>query len=324
MTQHYIEIHKKIRQNRPPAFADFMDLVYLRMSEADRELLPGETSKYVNSVVAFALRYLSEFGEAIAEMVAGVYAQSPGGERFILDPTRLNEISESILFLDTDGHLVTVRNPELVRERETRDDLGTLVMKRYQSYEVLTGLLSGRRFDSYSRPLPSEPVYQPGVILGATAAALPLTGGVSTPTLPESRSDLRVFLCYASEDRETVRSLYSKLQQSGFHPWLDKEDLLPGQDWDLKITRAVRAAHVVLVCLSQHSEKRGYVQKEIKRALDVADEQPEGSIFLIPVRLVDCHVPERLNQWQWVDIFKEDGYAKLEVALRVAAKGVSI
>ena len=133
-----------------------------------------------------------------------------------------------------------------------------------------------------------------------------------------TRRNLRVFLCHASEDKRHVHLLYQQLLQSGFRPWLDQENLIPGQDWDLEITKAVRKAHVVIVCLSKSSNKRGYVQKEITRALDVADEQPEGAIFLIPARLEDCDLPDRLTRWQRVDLFREGGYAKLEHALKSA------
>jgi hypothetical protein len=61
--------------------------------------------------------------------------------------------------------------------------------------------------------------------------------------------------------------------------------------------------------------KRGYLQ-ELKKALDVADEQPEGGVFLIPVRLEDCQVPQRLQRWQWVDLHREGGYDKLLRAVR--------
>jgi hypothetical protein len=99
-------------------------------------------------------------------------------------------------------------------------------------------------------------------------------------------------------------------------PWFDEEDILPGQDWDLAIRKAIRASDVVLVCLSRASvSKIGYLQKEIKHVLDVADEQPEGAIFLIPVRLEPCEVPERLRRWQWVDLFEEGGYPRLLRAL---------
>jgi hypothetical protein len=323
MTQHSVDIHKKIRQYRPPAFADFMDTIYARMLETERQSLPDETFQYVNALLAYALDHFPEFGEAIAEMVAGVYSQSPSGERFVLDAKHSNDITSSILFLDADGQLVSVKNPRLVREGETRDDIGVLVMNNYQSYSVLTGPMEGERFDRYSRPLPATPVYRPGVVLGTKAALLPLAGRAGAQQDSECPGDFRVFLCHASEDKKAVRTLHSRLQKSGFRPWLDEEDILPGQDWNAEITKAVRATHVVLVCLSQRSERPGYVQKEIVRALEMADEQPEGTIFLIPVRLEDCEVPERVRRWQWVDLFEEGGYTKLEVALKLAARRAS-
>jgi hypothetical protein len=134
-----------------------------------------------------------------------------------------------------------------------------------------------------------------------------------------ARNALRVFLCHASEDKQAVRVLYARLVRAGFSPWLDEKSLIPGQNWDLEIRRAVKESDVVLVCLSKRSEKRGYVQKEIVRALDAADEQPEGKTFVIPVRLEACSVPDRLSRWQYVDLFSSGGFAKLEVALEGVA-----
>ena len=115
---------------------------------------------------------------------------------------------------------------------------------------------------------------------------------------------LKVFLCHSRDDKPKVRELYRRLVDDGFDAWLDEEKLMPGQDWDLEIRKAVRNADVVLVCLSNGSTtKAGYVQKEIRFALDIADEQPEGAIYLIPTRLEDCSVPSRLSRWQWVDLF---------------------
>src|SRR6266851_4793692 len=97
---------------------------------------------------------------------------------------------------------------------------------------------------------------------------------------------LRVFLCHSSGDKPMVRDLYLRLKQDGFAPWFDEETLLPGQDWRAQIGQAVRDCDVVVVCLSKSSiAKEGYVQKEIKIALDVADEKPDGTIFIIPARL---------------------------------------
>ncbi|HTP09936.1 MAG TPA: SUMF1/EgtB/PvdO family nonheme iron enzyme, partial [Anaerolineae bacterium] len=129
-----------------------------------------------------------------------------------------------------------------------------------------------------------------------------------------------VFLCHSSSDKPAVRELYQRLRADGFEPWLDEEDLLPGQDWQREIPHAVRNSDVVIVCLSKGSiNKAGYVQKEIKFALDVADEQPEATIFLIPLKLEECDVPERLSRWQWVNYFDPNGYARLLKALLTRA-----
>jgi DNA-binding response OmpR family regulator len=128
---------------------------------------------------------------------------------------------------------------------------------------------------------------------------------------------LRVFLCHSSGDKPAVRALYRKLLAEGVMPWLDEEDLLPGQSWREEIPKAVRATDVVLVCLSHSSlDQAGYVHKEIKLALDVADEQPVGSTFVIPVRLEECNISDRLSNLHWVNLFEERGYERLMRALQ--------
>jgi cell wall-associated NlpC family hydrolase len=132
---------------------------------------------------------------------------------------------------------------------------------------------------------------------------------------PASESDIpneRIFLCHSSADKEAVRSLYGRLKADGLNPWLDEEDLLPGVLWENEIPIAVRDSKYVLVCLSRSSTtKKGFINKEIKFALDVADLQPEGAIYLIPLRLEQCDVPDRLAKWQWVDYFRPNGYERL-------------
>ncbi|NJC97323.1 MAG: TIR domain-containing protein [Anaerolineae bacterium] len=139
----------------------------------------------------------------------------------------------------------------------------------------------------------------------------------------EEKRPLKVFLCHASGDKPPVRELYKRLTAEGVDAWLDQEKLLPGQDWRMEIPRAVREADVVVICLSKKSiTKEGYVQKEIRFALDIAEEKPEGTIFLIPARLEDCVVPERLNRWQWVDLYEQNGFIKLLRSLKLRADAV--
>ena len=103
----------------------------------------------------------------------------------------------------------------------------------------------------------------------------------------------QIFLCYAREDEARVRDVYRRLSALGYQLWMDKINLIPGQRWRLEIPRALRASDFVLVFLSQNSaEKRGYVQREFKLALDTLEEIPEGVIHTIPIRLSDCAVPD--------------------------------
>lgn len=134
---------------------------------------------------------------------------------------------------------------------------------------------------------------------------------------------LRVFLCHASQDKPAVRKLYTYLKQRGVQPWLDREDLLPGQDWEVEIPKALFNSDVILVCLSKNSvNKEGYVQKEIVFALDKAMEKPQGTIFIIPVKLEECDVPQRLSRYQWVDYYRTDGRKRLLMGLNVRAQGL--
>jgi mannose-6-phosphate isomerase-like protein (cupin superfamily) len=123
-----------------------------------------------------------------------------------------------------------------------------------------------------------------------------------------------------------VRLLYRWLAaQESVKPWLDEEELLPGQDWEREIRNAVRAADLILVCLSRGSASRaGFVQREIRFALDVAKEQPPGTIFIIPVRLEECEVPEELRRWQWFDYYNPGGYKRLLRALAARAEALGL
>lgn len=141
----------------------------------------------------------------------------------------------------------------------------------------------------------------------------------------ETEKSLRAFLCHATEDKPVVRELYRKLKENGVEPWLDEEDLVGGSNWKYEISKALGLTHVVIICLSSKSvTKAGYVQTEIKKVLDLALQQPEGAIFLIPLRLENSRVPDQLCEWQRVDLFEAKGFEKLMRALRKRAHDLEL
>lgn len=128
---------------------------------------------------------------------------------------------------------------------------------------------------------------------------------------------IRIFLLYARRDGQAVRRLYGRLVREGADIWLDSESLLPGQDWAWEIHRAIDASHVVILCLSRAFNKEGgYRHEELRLALEKASSLPDGHMFLIPARLEECDLPEPVQKWQRVDLFRADGYKKLLHALR--------
>lgn len=134
--------------------------------------------------------------------------------------------------------------------------------------------------------------------------------------MPTVDHKLKVFLCHASQDKPIVRDLCQRLTDEGWiDPWLDEGKLLPGEDWRASIEEAVEVADLVVICLSNNSvNKEGFVQKELRYAREISLEKPEGSIFLIPVRLDECDIPRGLRFIQWTDYFdenKEQSYGKL-------------
>ena len=131
----------------------------------------------------------------------------------------------------------------------------------------------------------------------------------------------QIFLCYASEDETQVRDIHRRLQGSGFQPWMDKIDLLPGQRWDREIRNALRASDFILVFFSRHSiAKRGFIQREFKLALDILAEIPEEAIFTIPVRLDDCEIPEQFKGLQWANLFDELGFERIIQGIQAGLK----
>jgi len=151
-------------------------------------------------------------------------------------------------------------------------------------------------------------------------------------TAMTEQAKLKVFLCHASQDKPIVRDLHQRLSSEGWiDPWLDEENILAGQEWEYEIEKAVESADVVIVLLSSVSvNKEGYIQKEIRYALDIALEKPEGTIFIIPLRLDNCAVPRKIKHWQYVDYFPSErldwAYKKILDSLRVRArnKGINI
>jgi hypothetical protein len=130
----------------------------------------------------------------------------------------------------------------------------------------------------------------------------------------------RVFIGYASEDLARVRRLARELRAAGMRPWLDREQLLPGQNWPRAIERAIESADFAIQCFSPNCvARRGYFHKELRLVLDSASRVPLEDVFFLPVRLAECEIPARIfSQFQYVDLFPDwsEGIAAIVDVIR--------
>jgi TIR domain len=122
-----------------------------------------------------------------------------------------------------------------------------------------------------------------------------------------AQTKARVFIAYVVEDLAAAKKLYSAFEQRGFRPWLDRKNLLPGQNWPRAIEAAIQASNFFVACFSQRSTcKRGSFHSELRFALNCAAQVPIDEIFFIPVRLDNCVVPRSISRRiQYVDLFPD-------------------
>jgi formylglycine-generating enzyme required for sulfatase activity len=133
--------------------------------------------------------------------------------------------------------------------------------------------------------------------------------------------EIKIFISYARADSGQVLPLYHRLKAAGVNPWIDQEDLLPGVKWRTAIEKAMLEADCFLLCLSpRSSNRRGFLQREINTALDLWEERMQDDIYFIPLRLEECDIPERVDEFQCVNFFEDRGWDRLLKALHAQAE----
>ncbi|MFW1760744.1 toll/interleukin-1 receptor domain-containing protein [Acinetobacter calcoaceticus] len=120
----------------------------------------------------------------------------------------------------------------------------------------------------------------------------------------------KIFISYASEDYEYAKQIYDYLDNTSYSPWLDKEKILVGQDWDLEIKKNLSTSDFIIILISKTSlKKRGYIQKEFKLASELMEEKLESDIFILPISLEEKLTDEKFKHLQHL-YFHENFFQK--------------
>jgi hypothetical protein len=131
--------------------------------------------------------------------------------------------------------------------------------------------------------------------------------------------DTRIFVSYAREDQAPAGSLVSFLRAADFDIWFDKDSLHAGQDWRMVIEQEIARARLLIICLSKTSvDKTGFVQKEMRLALQQAELRPASQVYIIPVSLDTCVVPRDIERLHVLDLREPDASWRLLEAIQNA------
>jgi hypothetical protein len=94
-------------------------------------------------------------------------------------------------------------------------------------------------------------------------------------------SPLKAFLCYCAEDKPRVREPGRQLRALGVTTWLDEETTCYSRVSGRDSQGSRGSGRYNCLSLGSFHNKTGFIQKEIRLALDMADEHPPGrSLFL--------------------------------------------
>lgn len=100
---------------------------------------------------------------------------------------------------------------------------------------------------------------------------------------------LKTFIIYAREDavfkNELLRQLAPFAQTGLIEKW-DDSHILPGEEWEKSIEKALESSQIVLMLVSADSLFSDFIQrKELKKALE---QKREGATRVIPILIRDC------------------------------------
>lgn len=119
----------------------------------------------------------------------------------------------------------------------------------------------------------------------------------------------KLFISYAHEDIGIAKRICQDLKRYGLDVWIDYDNVLPGQKWQVAIEDVIKQSSYCLALLSSYSiTGNGGLQKEIKSVLEILEQNFETEIHLITIRLDECEPSLKTSDIYCIDLFPESEY----------------
>ncbi len=87
-----------------------------------------------------------------------------------------------------------------------------------------------------------------------------------------------VFVSYSQHDKPVADAVVARLEQDGVRCWIAPRDIVPGTSWGEAIVEAIDASRVMVLVLSDNSNRSRQVVREVERAV-------AGNAIILPFRI---------------------------------------
>lgn len=144
------------------------------------------------------------------------------------------------------------------------------------------------------------------------ATAPPDAAAASAPDAP------KVFICYASENKDAADAIHRRFVEAGLSVWLDRANLEGGAAFDREIERALAEVDYFVVIQSDALQRKtvSYVNKEINLALERQRYVRSGFRFIIPVVVDGSPLLPELSPYQAVPLQSGEDMERLVSTIR--------
>jgi len=124
-----------------------------------------------------------------------------------------------------------------------------------------------------------------------------------------------IFISFASQDQKVASTLCKALESRGFSCWIATRDIAPGENFQIAIVRAIRAAKIMLLVFTGNSNNSDEMAKELALA-------SQSKLIVVPLLIDDVRPNDAFSYEfatrQWIDFFSDWEAAIEQLAQRIA------
>jgi TPR repeat protein len=111
-----------------------------------------------------------------------------------------------------------------------------------------------------------------------------------------------IFISYSSIDQKVAETICDALQARGYGCWIACRNVMPGENFQEAIVKAIRSAKVMLLVFTSNANNSDEIKKEVVLA-------GRHRIIVVPLRVEDVAPNDALAYEfatrQWIDLFKD-------------------